>query len=80
MSTTPTALLDLTADRIQLRVSGEPIGFAWGAENWFRAAAFVKGRGEVWPLPHQRHWGPVVLREQTLRELAKGTSGFGGEE
>lgn len=64
--------LDLTADRIQLKVNGEPIGFAYGAENWFRASGFVKQRGEVWPLPHQRHWGsePIVMREQTLRFLA----------
>lgn len=76
MVTPSSTFLDLTADRIQLRVNGEAIGWAYGAERWFAASAFIKDRGAVWPLPHQRHWSG----EPTMREIARGLTGNGDDE
>jgi hypothetical protein len=82
MFTTPSpAFLDMTADRFQLRVRGQPIGFAYGVENWFRSPSFLRDRQGMgfslrdtpWAadLDVRDHYGP------SLRDMAVGTTGCG---
>lgn len=72
-----------------LRVRGEPVGYAYGSENWTRAFGFLKIADFPVGLPDwitAEAWtGLVDARrrldvEPSIVDLAKGYSGNGTEE
>jgi len=70
-------MIDAMPIAFTLRVRGEPIGLAYGTENWFRAVSFVcdrLGRTETTP-----SWAIDASIEVPISVIAKGYSGNGDD-
>lgn len=58
-----------TAEPFLMRVRGEPVGVAYGSENWFRAIDFISDRlGRTTTTPR---WAVDATVEPSLYELCR---------
>jgi hypothetical protein len=73
-------------ERFFLKVRDETVGIAVGAENWVRANDFLRIPTGLPEWFTESVWDSLLAARRqldvqpSLRDLAKGVSGFGGEE